>query len=116
MDVEQSAAAAQELWLGYNELLVPFDAISALLVYQPVWDRRIAQAYGRVPSDVRAVVLLVDGRTLPARRTLSDLHARWTAWQANQPASEPDRGTDDVAATSAEVRAESAHDASDDLL
>lgn len=116
MDVEQSAAAAQELWLGYHELLVPFDAISALLVYQPVWDRRIEQAFGRVPGDVRAVVLLCDGRTLPARRALSDLHARWTAWQADQSAAEDDRGADNGAVNSADVHAESADPAPDDLL
>lgn len=113
MDVEQSATA-QELWLGYNELLVPFDAISALLVYQPVWDRRIAQAYGRVPGDVRAVVLLSDGRTLPARRTLSDLHARWTAWQAGQAAPEHPRRADDEVAARADQGAAPAHDAPDE--
>ena len=85
MDGEQSAATAPELWLGYDGLVVPFDLISALLVYQPAWDRRLMQAYGRVPADVRAVVLLNDGRMLPARRALDDLQARWSAWQATQP-------------------------------
>lgn len=84
MDGDQSAATASELWLGYDALVVPFDLISALLVYQPAWDRRLAQAYGRVPADVRAVVLLNDGRMLPARRALADLQARWSAWQARQ--------------------------------
>ena len=80
-----SAASHDQLWLGYDNLLVPFAAITALLVYQPAWNRRIAQAYGSVPSDVRAVVLLRDGRTLPARRRLADLQARWSTWQATQP-------------------------------
>lgn len=82
----QSAAtddrAPYELWLGYDGLLVPFAEISALLVYQPVWDRRIIAAYGNVPNDARAIVLLRDGRALPARRALSDLQARWSEWQA----------------------------------
>lgn len=72
------------LWLGHDGLSVELAAIRALLTYQPAWDRRIAQSYGRVPSDVRAVVLLHDGRMLPARRALDDLHARWAAWQASQ--------------------------------
>ncbi len=72
----------QELWLGYDGLVVPFSMISALLVYQPVWDRRIVHDYGRVPNDVQSVVLLHDGRVLPARRMLTDLRARWSAWQA----------------------------------
>lgn len=74
----------QELWLGYDGLLVPLRMISALLVYQPVWDRRIMHDYGRVPPDVQAVVLLHDGRALPARRALADLRLRWNAWQAAQ--------------------------------
>jgi hypothetical protein len=76
------APPPQELWLGYDALLVPFYLISALLVYQPVWDRRIIHDYGRVPVDTQAVVLLRDGRVLPARRTLADLRERWNAWQA----------------------------------
>jgi hypothetical protein len=74
----------QELWLGYDGLMVPLQSISALLVYQPAWDRRIIHDYGRVPVDVQAVVLLYDGRVLPARRTLADLRARWNAWQSEQ--------------------------------
>lgn len=82
MDLKQPLASVQDLWLGYDGLLVPFGVISALLVYQPAWDRRIEQTYGHVPQDVRAVVLLADGRMLPSRRALADLHARWSAWQA----------------------------------
>ena len=78
-------APPQELWLGYDGLLVPFRLISALLVYQPVWDRRIAHNYGRVPVDTQAVVLLRDGRVLPSRRTLADLRERWNAWQSAYP-------------------------------
>lgn len=74
--------APSELWLGYNGLVAPFVEIAALMVYQLAWDRRIAQAYGSVPSGIKAVVLLTDGRVLPSRRDLADLHARWSDWQA----------------------------------
>lgn len=82
----QPAMSHDEVWLGYDSLLVPFNIISALLVYQPAWDRRLTQAYGHVPTDVQAVVLLTDGRVLPARRTLADLQTRWSSWQAEQAA------------------------------
>jgi hypothetical protein len=75
------AEAPSELWLGFDNLAVPFDAISAILVYAPMWDRRIAQAIGDVPSGILAIVLTGDGRVLPSRRALADLHRRWTAWQ-----------------------------------
>jgi hypothetical protein len=85
-----------ELWLGYDGLNVPYVAISALLVYQPAWDRRIVQSYGTLPGDVQAVVLLDDGRALPSRRALADLQARWRSWQAAQP-DEPPVTADDHA-------------------
>lgn len=78
---ENLAAQPDELWLGYNDVLVPFTEISALLVYQAAWDRRIIQAFGRVPPDAQAVVLLADGRVFPSRRALEDLQSRWTGWQ-----------------------------------
>ncbi|HEX6289145.1 MAG TPA: hypothetical protein VFZ66_08130 [Herpetosiphonaceae bacterium] len=84
------ATAQHDLWLGYDGLLVPLSMISALLVYQPVWDRRILHDYGRVPTDIQAVVLLHDGRVLPARRALADLRARWSAWQCAQERAEAD--------------------------
>lgn len=70
-----------ELWLGYNGAVAPFGQISAMLLYQPIWDRRLVQTGGSVPSGVQTVVLLTDGRVLPARFALADLHARWVAWQ-----------------------------------
>lgn len=75
------AHTSDELWLGFDNLAAPFPAISAVLVYAPVWDRRIAQSYGSVPGAIQAVVLLTDGRVLPSRRSLADLHARWLEWQ-----------------------------------
>jgi hypothetical protein len=73
-----------ELWLGYD-LIAPFEQISAVLAYQPAWDRRIVQAYGHVPNGIQAIVMLNDGRLLPSRRSLADLHRRWTAWQQQLP-------------------------------
>lgn len=81
---DHHSSSEQELWLGYDGLLVPLHAISALLVYQPVWDRRIMHDYGQVPLDVQVVVLLHDGRVLPARRSLADLRSRWNEWQIRQ--------------------------------
>ncbi len=70
-----------ELWVGYDRLLIPFELISAVLVYQPVWDRRILHSFGTVPAGIRSVVLLHDGRVLPSSRALADLHGRWVGWQ-----------------------------------
>ncbi len=90
--VADQASVPTELWLGLDNLLAPFELISAVLVYQPVWDRRIAQSFGHVPHAVQAVVLLTDGRVLPSRRSLADIHTRWLEWQQRQSsASEPPR-------------------------
>jgi hypothetical protein len=80
-DVVADDAAADEVWLGYDGGVIRFAEISALLLYQPVWDRRLRQHWGAVPAGVQTVVLLTDGRVLPARFALADLHARWVAWQ-----------------------------------
>lgn len=77
-----------ELWLGYARLVIPFELINAVLVYQPIWDRRIAQCYGTVPASTQAVVLLSDGRVFPSSRALADLHARWVAWQQAEQAAD----------------------------
>jgi hypothetical protein len=70
------------LWLGYSALSAECADVAAILQYQQAWDRRIAQAFGRVPPGVRCVVLLEDGRALPARRPLDDLHTQWIAWKS----------------------------------
>ncbi len=80
-DAPDASPAARELWLGYARLVIPFELISAMLVYQPIWDRRIVQCYGSLPSGIRAVVLLTNGQVLPSSRALADLHARWVGWQ-----------------------------------
>ena len=71
-----------ELWLGYSGLSVDCAAISAVLLYQPAWDRRIVQAYGQLPAGVRSVVLLDDGRVLPARRPIEDIRHQLAVWHA----------------------------------
>ena len=69
------------MWLGYSGLSAEYAAVTAILQYQQAWDRRIEQAYGRVPAGVCCVILLEDGRALPARRAFDDLHRQWTAWK-----------------------------------
>jgi hypothetical protein len=70
------------LWLGYSGLTAMCAAVSAILNYQEAWDRRIIQAFGHVPPGVSCVVLLEDGRALPARRSCDDLRHQWTAWKS----------------------------------
>ena len=72
------------LWLGYSGLVVDCAAVSALVIYQQAWDRRILQAYGQVPSGVRCIVLLEDGRVLPSQRSIEDLHRQLASWQARR--------------------------------
>ncbi len=70
-----------EMWLGYGGLSVPPASVSALVRYEPGWDRRIVQSYGSVPPYVEAVVLLRDGRALPAQRPVADLRRQLQQWQ-----------------------------------
>ena len=90
---EHAPTAPAELWLGYDGLSVAFALISAVLVYAPAWDRRIAQAYGAVPGDATPLVLSTDRPGFPSRRARADLHRRWTDWQqqdgAQPPATDP---------------------------
>ena len=72
-----------EIWLGYADLNVQCQMIMALVQYQEAWNRRIVQTHGTLPPGVRCVVLLEDGRALPARRSVEDLRRQWTAWQAS---------------------------------
>ena len=70
-----------ELWLGYAGLTVDCAAVSAIVLYRQAWDRRIVQAYGMLPAGIRCVVLLEDGRALPAQRSIDDLRRQLAAWQ-----------------------------------
>ncbi len=72
------------LWLGYSGLVVECAAISAIVRYQQAWDRRIIQSYGTLPAGVCCVVLLEDGRALPAQRPAEDVRRQWAAWQAHR--------------------------------
>ena len=69
------------LWLGYDDLALPFREITALLNYQPALDARIIHGYGSVPRGVRAVVVTATGIYLPARLPLSQLRRRWALWR-----------------------------------
>ncbi|GIV96571.1 MAG: hypothetical protein KatS3mg057_1228 [Herpetosiphonaceae bacterium] len=70
-----------KLWLGYDGLNIPFGQIVAVMRYRRAWDRHILRTYGRIPANIRAVVVTDDGSYYPAGRTLEDLHARWAAWR-----------------------------------
>jgi hypothetical protein len=69
------------LWLGYDDLDLPFREIAAVLLYQPALDGRILHAYGRVPRGVRSVVVTAGGAYLPARLPAEQLRRRWAAWR-----------------------------------
>lgn len=69
------------LWLGYDNLNLPFREIAAVLLYQPALDGRIVHAYGVVPRGVRAVVVTAAGFYFPARLSAEQLRRRWAAWR-----------------------------------
>ena len=73
-----------QMWLGYSGLAVNCAMVTAVVVYQPVWDRRILQSYGSLPAGVRCVVLLEDGQALPAQRPIEDLRRQLTAWHTQR--------------------------------
>lgn len=75
----------EDIWLGYSGLTVNCAAISAVVHYQNAWDRRIVQSYGAIPPGIQSVVLLEDGRALPAQRTIEELRRQLATWQARQP-------------------------------
>lgn len=69
------------LWLGYDDLALPFREVAAVLLYQPALDARILVTYGRVPRGVRSVVVTAGGVYLPARVSAEQLRRRWAAWR-----------------------------------
>lgn len=71
----------ETLWLGYDDLALPYREIAAVLLYQPALDGRIILAYGQVPRGVRAVVVTAGGAYLPARLSADHLRRRWAAWR-----------------------------------
>ncbi len=78
------SSLAREIWLGYSGLSVDAGSISAIIQYQPAWDRRIVQSHGTVPAGVECVVVLENGDVLPASRPIDDLRSQWNTWQAEQ--------------------------------
>lgn len=72
----------KKLWLGYEDLTLPFHEIAAVLLYQPAYDERIFLAYGSVPRGVRSVIVTAAGAYLPARLPAEQLRRRWAAWRS----------------------------------
>lgn len=69
------------LWLGYDGLSIRFLDMTAVLLYHPSLDARIISAYGRVPANVRAVVVRSDGAYLPSSWPPEQLRQRWSHWR-----------------------------------
>lgn len=72
------------LWLGYDGLSVRFADVAAVLLYHSSLDARVMSAYGRVPTNVRAVVVTSDGAFLPSSWPAEQLRQRWSYWRASQ--------------------------------
>jgi hypothetical protein len=71
------------LWLGYDNLSVACAEVVAVLVYQRALDRRIAQAYGYVPSNIRSVIVTGDGRYWPSSWRADHIRHRLAGWRAS---------------------------------
>lgn len=69
------------LWLGYDGLSVRYADVVAVLFYRPSLDTRIVRAYGRVPANVRAVVVTSDGTFWPSSWRVEQLRRRWAHWR-----------------------------------
>jgi hypothetical protein len=69
------------LWLGYDGLSVRYADVVAVLFYRPSLDARIVRTYGRVPANVRAVVVMSDGAFWPSRWRVEELRQRWARWR-----------------------------------
>lgn len=76
------------LWLGYDGLSLPYAHVSAVLVYQPALAERVVDSYGRVPANIRAVVVTEDGDYFPSSWTVQHLRSRLSRWRLLQ---SPDR-------------------------
>jgi hypothetical protein len=69
------------IWLGYDNLSVRFDDIAAVLLYRSALDRRIIRSYGRVPENIRSVVITGDGSCWPSSRHADQLRYSWARWR-----------------------------------
>jgi hypothetical protein len=72
------------LWLGYDGLSIRFAHVAAVLLYHPSLDARIIGAYGRVPANIRAVVVTDDGAFLPSSWPAEQLRRRWSRWRVKR--------------------------------
>jgi hypothetical protein len=69
------------LWLGYDNVSIPYAEISAVLYYRPDLDARITDDYGFVPSNIRAVVVTQNGVFWPSSWQAEHLHKSWVRWR-----------------------------------
>jgi hypothetical protein len=74
-------SAMDLLWLGYDGLAVRYVDVVAVLFYRPDLDGRIIRDYGRVPINVRAVVVTSDGVFWPSSWRADQLRRRWSRWR-----------------------------------
>jgi hypothetical protein len=72
------------LWLGYDDLAVRYVDIVAVLFYRPGLDVRIVGDYGRVPVNVRAVVVTSDGLFWPSSRHAEQIRRSWSRWREHR--------------------------------
>jgi hypothetical protein len=73
------------LWLGYDDLSVRYADVAAVLFYRPSLDIRIVHTYGRVPANVRAVVITNDGAFWPSSWHAEQIRERWATWRIGGP-------------------------------
>jgi hypothetical protein len=73
-----------QLWLGYDGLSVRFETVVAVLHYRTSLNEAIHATWGRVPANVRAVVVVEGGAHFPTSRTPQDLRLRLAAWRRDQ--------------------------------
>jgi hypothetical protein len=69
------------LWLGYDDLAVHYADIVAVLFYRPDLDAHIVGDYGRVPANVRAVVVTSDGLFWPSSWRAEQIRRSWSRWR-----------------------------------
>jgi hypothetical protein len=72
-----------QLWLGYDNLTIACADVVAVLIYHSALNRRVAFAYGRVPANIRAVVVTSDGRYWPSSWRPEQLRRRLADWRAS---------------------------------
>lgn len=69
------------LWLGYDGLSLPYSHVSAVLIYQSALAERVRHSYGRVPANIRAVVVTQAGDYFPSSWSVEHLRARLAHWR-----------------------------------